>query len=128
MESIINVFHDDILFELFQWLPINDLLNTAQTCSQFNNVALDDYIWHALCQKDFALDYKHFNENTYYEVYKRCYLLTILKDQLKMQGSLVEINELKTLILTYKKLSKLPNNIGLLTNLQWLYLDGNQIV
>ena len=45
--------NDDILFEIFKWLPLKDLVNSSEVNSQFNSIALDNSIWHGKCKADY---------------------------------------------------------------------------
>ena len=62
-----NIMNDDLLFEIFKWLPLPSLLKASLTCIQFNNVALDDYLWHGFCERDYSGDYKLYNGDSYLE-------------------------------------------------------------
>ena len=119
--------NDDILFEIFKWLPIIDLLNASLTCIQFNNVALDDYLWHGFCERDYPEDYKLYHEDSYLETYKACYQLSRLMDKCKEKYKLDELYNLKKLYLSNNKLSEVPKELGQLINLRFLHLSTNKL-
>ena len=107
--------NDDTLFEIFKWLPLHDLLNASLTCIQFNNVALDDYIWHGLCKRDYPDSYKLYYGDSYLETYKVCYQLSRLMDKCKQKHTLYELYNLQVLDLSYNKLSEIPKELSQLT-------------
>ena len=108
--------NDDVLFEIFKWLPLPDLLKASLTCIQFNNVALDDYLWHGFCERDYSGDYKLYHGDSYLETYKVCYQLSRLMDKCKKKYKLDELYNLRELFLNGNELSEIPKELGQLIN------------
>ena len=66
-----NIMNDDLLFEIFKWLPLPSLLKASLTCIQFNNVASDDYLWHGFCERDYPGDLNYIMERVIWRHIKR---------------------------------------------------------
>ena len=118
---------NDVLFEVFKLLPLADLLSASLICIQFNNIALDDYIWHGLCEREYPDSYKLYHGDSYYDTYKVCYQLSRLIDKCTEKCKLNELYNLEEIYLYNTQLSKIPKELGKLTNLQELYLNDNPL-
>ena len=119
--------NNDVLFEVFQLLPLTDLLNASLTCIQFNNIVFDDYIWHRLCERDYPESYKLYHGDSYYDKYKVCYQLSRFMGKCKKKHTLNELYHLQELNLSYNQLTEIPKELGQLNSLQRLDLSNNQL-
>ena len=118
-----NGIINDILSFIFTYLPMNDIYHCMQVSKQYHESTQSSYLWGYLLDNKFGNDYKNLIEDTLYETYKKCYVLT--KSNIKL--NLEELNRLQTIHLNQKKLTTPIKGIHKLKNLKMLYLDHNQM-
>ena len=107
----------DSLFCILNFLRLKDIHNCLLINKQFNNVALNRFIWKRLYDKDF---YNVKMEENYVN-YRRCHVLDIFLNKL---GN--SINS-KTIALGYKNVNKIPIDLFSLTHLTEFRMHGNQL-
>jgi Leucine-rich repeat (LRR) protein len=110
---------DDSLFCILSYLDLLDILNCELVNKQFNLVSRNELIWKSLSHivfKDLIHNQYRLSFESYYKLDK--YLRAHNED-------LDDIKISKSLTMTYRNIHKLPNEIGLLTNLRTLILYRN---
>ncbi len=118
----------DELFSLAIHLDLTDLLRFCST---------NKYIQHTICARDdiwiykLNREYPNFKrlklEKSFREIYQTVYSLTILKNKLRMRENIYQLYESKMIDLHERKLTEMPKEIGILSNLRELYLYGNKL-
>ena len=117
----------DVLFNIATMLDLDDLSNFCSSDSRINRlICQDKNIWNFKLMKEFP-DYKvHINQRGR-EAYELLLGLTKLKKEFEYKGTIYELYKETKLNLSRKSLISLPPEIGNLSNLQELYLGGNNI-
>jgi len=139
---------DDILYEIFRYLNLQDAHSFALTSSQHYNVFNYNSLWkfYLLTYDDHTrmiwqylhLDGKRLESfsnqefrdvwaGNYKETYKRYHRILKLKNKMNLFGSITYIFNDKYLSLQDHNLFSIPREIGVLTNLNKLFLHINQL-
>lgn len=118
----------DELFSLAIHLDVVDLLRFCSTSKYIEkNLCSKDDIWIYKLKREFP-NFKRLKlEKSFKETYQIAYSLTILKNKLRMRENIYELYESKIIDLHERKLTDIPKEIGVLSNLQELYLYGNKL-
>src|SRR3990172_1968138 len=127
MEDILLDVVNDILLHVYNNISINDLYNCIQVSTQFHRASKNPCVWLNKLETYYSDTYKKLLKKNHYETYKRCHLLTKLKNQLKLSYDIYEISNLQELDLYDNKLTTIPCELGKLINLQELSLSNNQL-
>jgi len=117
--------NSDILFIVFGYLNIKDLLLCSVVCKEFNEIANHNVIWKQL----FIQQYNtlHFIQPSYKQSYEICYKLTKFMKQFNLAIDLDGLNKLSEISLSCQSLTEIPKELSALANLQELYLNNNNI-
>lgn len=119
---------NDTLCIIFSFLDLKDILVCQLVNKQFHYVINNKDIWLNLCKKNYDLWYKDLKQDTWLKTYELCYIMNMLKRELKIHWlSIDEIYKLKKLELPEKQLTTLPKQISYLTNLQDMNLYQNKL-
>jgi hypothetical protein len=113
--------NDDVIFELYKILPINDILNCSLINKQFYRVTKNETLW-----KDNIKEVIKF-DGSYYESYKFNYGLEKVKIGLNYGKSIKELYECTGLNLNDRNIDIIPYQIGTLQNLERLYIYNTKI-
>ena len=116
-----NKMNDDIIFVIYTFLKLEDILNCSLVNKQFYKVTKNETLWKGNIKEIIKFDV------SYYDSFKFNYGLERLKIGIKYDGSIRELYESKILNLQSTQITKLPYQIGQLQNLQTLYLYNNQL-
>ena len=119
---------EDVLLHIYNALPLQDMYSCSLVSRHYNKVFNNLLLWKM--KLDSMLDKKITNilwSNNSFNTFKKYILITKLKNELKYNGTINELYEIKNLNLSYKKLTTLQAEIGQLTNLQQLSLNHNQL-
>jgi len=125
-------FNNVIIFNIYNYLNINDLFNCSLINKQFNNIFNCDLLWKNIIIKkynDINIDeiQKQYNIINFKYIYKKIIDLLYLNKTLNLNKTVKDLINLKQLDLNNKKLKEIPKEIGSLINLQYLDLYNNQL-
>jgi hypothetical protein len=113
---------DDCIFEVYKFLPIEDLINCTLVSKQFYRVSKNEVLW-----KDNVMDVIKF-DGSYYESFKFNYGLERVIYEFDYRGSIKRLYSLISLKPDwFFCIHILPTQLGTLTNLQFLNLANNKL-
>ena len=125
-------FNNVIIFNIYNYLNVNDLFNCSLVNKQFNSIFNNDMLWKNIVIKKY-IDVNINEIQKQYNIIKLKYVYRIIKDLLYLNNTL-NFNEtieslinLQVLDLQNNQLKEIPNEIGSLIDLQTLFLDNNQL-
>ena len=113
--------NDDIIFVVYTFLKLDDILNCSFVNKQFYKVTKNETLWKGNIKEIIKFD------GSYCDSFKFNYGLERLKIGIEYDGSIKELYESKILHLECKRITKLPYQIELLQNLKTLDLSYNQL-
>src|ERR671927_149173 len=117
----------DILFNVYQFLSINDIQSCLLVSSTFYTF-IDHHFWKTLLIRDYCdMNTDDLKKDKFYFRYIKCHQLSRLKNKLYLNESIDQLADLHTLNLENNKLTSLPREFGELAGLQTLYLDNNKL-
>jgi Leucine-rich repeat (LRR) protein len=123
-------FNKDELFVLALEMDLSTLINFCKTNKRINKeVCGNDNLWYGKVLKEFP-DYKKLkvkDNKTYKEIYSILYQLTQLKSKLKLKNDIYQIYKSKNLSVSFESLKSIPKEIGVLVNLEEIYIGNNYI-
>jgi Leucine-rich repeat (LRR) protein len=106
----------DTIFCILNWLSLSDLLNCSSINKQFNAISKSELIWKNISESIYPEII-----NNYYENYRK---YNILDKFLKNHGQDINSDVLR---LSHRGVFSVVPEIGLLTKLQMLLLNGNSL-
>jgi hypothetical protein len=109
--------NDDVIFEIYKFLPVGDLINCSLVSKQFYRVTQNDVLWKENVREVVKFD------GSYLESYKFNYGLE--KVGLTFKANIKDLYGFTFLNNAGIKIKTVPYQIGLLDNLQSLYLYNN---
>jgi len=116
------------LFHIATMLDLDNLLSLCQSDRRFNRlICQQNHIWIYKLENEFPDWKQHFDGKSVRKVYSLLVKLNKLKREIKYEGSIYQLFQQTKLDLSNKQIKTLPPEIGLLSNLQSLYLYNNQI-
>ena len=119
---------DDMWFEIFQWLGISDLIQICTSCKKFWYIMKHYRVLERVSKRELSQDLKKWSLEYKIQDYKLLYMY--FKREYKKEGY-IQIQDIgilnNRLNLSGNKISKIPDTIGLLVQLQKLNLSINQI-
>src|SRR5919206_466475 len=121
----------DILFNVYQFLSINDIRSCLLVSSTFYTF-IDHHFWKTLLIRDYCdMNTDDLKKDKFYFRYIKCHQLSQLKQKLNLKESINQLAASQTLNLTNltnnNQLTSLPREFGELAALQTLYLYNNQL-
>jgi Leucine-rich repeat (LRR) protein len=141
IDEIWYMMNDDVIFELFRFLPIEDIVNCSLVNKQFYRVTKNEVLWKGNVKEVIKFD------GSYYESFKFNYGLERVKIRLCLNGNIRQIytytfispsaepiivptyigllQNLRSLNLFCNSLTSIPSELGLLQNLKTLNLSNN---
>jgi len=116
------------LFHIATMLDLDNLLSLCQSDRRFNRlICQQNHIWIYKLENEFPDWKQYFDGKSVRKVYSLLVKLNKLKREIKYEGSIYQLFQQTKLDLSNKQIKTLPPEIGLLSNLQSLYLYNNQI-
>ena len=103
--------NSDILFIVFGYSNIKDLLSCSLVCKEFNEIANHNVIWKQLYIQRYTT--LHFIQPSYRRSYETCYKLTKFMKRFNLTIDLDGLNKLSEINLSYKSLTDIPNYVSL---------------
>src|ERR671927_343474 len=117
----------DILFNVYQFLSINDIRSCLLVSSTFYTF-IDHHFWKTLLIRDYCdMNTDDLKKDKFYFRYIKCHQLSRLKNKLYLNESIDQLAALHTLDLANNKLTLLPREFGELGVLHTLNLANNQL-
>src|ERR671929_13330 len=117
----------DILFNVYQFLSINDIRSCLLVSSTFYTF-IDHHFWKTLLIRDYCdMNTDDLKKDKFYFRYIKCHQLSRLKNKLYLNESIDQLADLHTLNLDYNQLTSLPREFGELAALQTLHLADNRL-
>src|ERR671927_325343 len=117
----------DILFNVYQFLSINDIQSCLLVSSTFYTF-IDHHFWKTLLIRDYCdMNTDDLKKDKFYFRYIKCHQLSRLKNKLNLKESIDQLAGLQTLNLSSNQLMSLPREFGELSALQTLNLANNQL-
>src|SRR5919205_71685 len=117
----------DILFNVYQFLSINDIRSCLLVSSTFYTF-IDHHFWKTLLIRDYCdMNTDDLKKDKFYFRYIKCHQLSRLKNKLYLNESIDQLADLHTLSLENNRLTALPREFGQLAALQTLYLYRNNL-
>ena len=117
----------DILFNVYQFLSINDIQSCMLVSSTFYTF-IDHHFWKTLLIRDYCdMNTDDLKKDKFYFRYIKCHQLNRLKNKLYLKESIDQLAALQTLKLAYNQLTSLPREFGELAGLQTLSLANNHL-
>src|SRR5919205_2649112 len=102
----------DILFNVYQFLSINDIRSCLLVSSTFYTF-IDCHFWKSLLIRDYCELYTDdLKKEKFYYQYIKCHKLSRLKNKLYLKESIDQLAALQTLYLNGNKLTSLPREFG----------------
>ena len=115
---------NECIYSILLFLNPKHLQLGSQINNNFNNLCRLDSLW----KNRIADKYNElFRKENYYKNCKTYYQLVNLKSKLELSFDIDNLYMYSEIGLTNRKLTQLPREIGLLTNLQKLQLDMNEL-
>ena len=121
------VIHNDIIYEIFKWLPLND----SKQFSYVNKLSFDIFNNSEILWEHYLNVY---NETTIKVIWNNGYKNTFIRYhklnkliKWKLEYTISQLHNLQTLYLSNNQIKLIPPEIGQLHNLQQLNLFNNQI-
>lgn len=112
--------HSDCLYNIFYWLDLKCLLTCFEVCKYFLEQGQNEMLWKNI------YNYNVECHNNYYNTFKKYYHFDhFMKNHINC--SLNDLLPGKLLYLYNKNINILPNEIGLLTNLENLGIEHNRL-
>lgn len=151
-----NDIHYDIFFHIFEYLDLDDIINSRLISIYIDDIFNDILLWKTYCERDYEMAHKvicllSVHKLSYKNTYKKCHDINVLKHKLNMHQSIHAIIDLLMLDLREKNIIEIPHEIESLVdsplqvlklydnkiseisqitqlvNLQWIYLSKNNI-
>jgi Leucine-rich repeat (LRR) protein len=118
------MFYVDVISEILYNLDIYSIINLQKLNKYWHKAAKNDGLWQYLLKKD----YPNINvkEKSYYETYKKIYILQKLKHKFKMYHSLENIEKANDIIVN-NFLYDIPLEICILANMEYIIINNSQI-
>jgi Leucine-rich repeat (LRR) protein len=127
-------FNNVTIFKIYNYLSINDLFNCSLINKQFNNIFNCDLLWkNIITEKYINIDIdideiqKQYNIINFKYIYKKIIDLLYLNKILNLNKTVTDLINLQYLYLNNNQLKEIPKEIGSLINLQELYFSNNQL-
>ena len=118
--------YKDIVSYVLSKLEIKDIITCSLTSKLLKEVC--DMQYYRLLNNDYGnILEKIFIKKSFKQTYIDCYELDIFRIKYNVTDNLVNFFSIDGLSLLFKQITKLPESIGQLVNLQILLLDNNQI-
>jgi len=118
---------EDIIFNVFQYLPIKDICSCVLVSSIFYRVYNKNLLWKYLLERDYQDKWKGLMCQNYCEIYILYKKMIKLKRVLPIYSDIVKLFNNNELHLDSKSLNYLPKEIGSLVNLQTVNCYGNYL-
>lgn len=123
-----NVLPKDILFNLATKMELPELLKWCSSSKRINDkVCRNNNIWNYKLLTEFPNYDRNLNRKTSRETYFLLYSLAKIRNVFNLNMSLRELYEKPIINQIYQKIKEIPKEIGVLVNLEELYLYGNEI-
>ena len=121
----------DILFHIFEYLDLNDVINVRLVSTQFDYVYDDNLLWKTYFVKDYDMKhgdlYELFTQINYKNIYKKCHDINILKYNFDINKSIIYIMKMQIFYSSDGNITKISPEIKHLINLREIYLHKNHI-
>ena len=123
-----DILSKDMFYYIAKDMKIRNLINLCKTCRRINEKIYKNVdVWRYRLNKEFQ-NWEDFQLNK--SPIDTCifiYQLKFLKNKFNITESIYDFYNRKILDLSFKKLLKVPKEIGNLSNLEVLYLDNNYL-
>ncbi|AYV77072.1 MAG: hypothetical protein Barrevirus11_2 [Barrevirus sp.] len=119
----------DILFIVFSFLDIKDIVKCSQINKQYYSYVIQNNIWLTLLLNDYEEYHKLFQLESHYETYKLCFGLSKLRNTVFNKATLDKIHNMTSICMSYSylKIPMIPTVIFQLTNLTELFWSRNKL-
>lgn len=115
--------NNDCWMNVFLYLPLKHISSCLITCEQFNEILNGNTYWQPLILQDYG---HQTSDNNYKEKYRQFHKLDIFLRKVNPKINIK--NKFKEVLnLGHRKLYSIPNEINLLSNINTIYLCGNNI-
>lgn len=96
---------DEIILDIFTFLPIHDLISFSQINSQMFNISSDDLLWKQLIHRDFKKNpYRNYHhKNQYKRLFQYMKLSTLEFEMGKLSKEIFELSDTELTDLTFIK-------------------------
>src|SRR5919206_3721953 len=102
----------DILFNVYQFLSINDIRSCLLVSSTFYTF-IDHHFWKTLLIRDYCdMNTDDLKKDKFYFRYIKCHQLSRLKQKLNLKESINQLAALQTLNLNNNQITSLPTEFG----------------
>jgi Leucine-rich repeat (LRR) protein len=125
--SIVLLPDEIVLEEILNNTDIDNFINICKSNKRYYDYCSNDLFWKKLYHKYYKHSQMYDDIKSYYETFKLCYQLDYLIKILKLNYSIYNLYNKKSLNLSHNKLREILKEIGQLQQLQYLYLDHNEL-
>ena len=96
-------------------------------CCKYIRKLDTQYFWKLLCEREYEIKYIEFEPIKWNEKYLICNKLSKINKKLHLDYEIDELYMSTEFDLSRSQLTVIPNEICILTNVTWLFLDHNQL-
>lgn len=119
----IDSLSEELLIHIFSFLNLDSLIRCCLINNKFYRIVLDKEIWKKFGKRDYGDCYQKIYIGDSLKTYQLCFSLNLLKEKLKLNGSISNIYLQQDLLLDLNQTEKIDETLLILKNLKYLYVS-----
>ena len=97
----------DIFVNIFEYLDLNDIINVRLISKQFDDLCDDNFLWKTYYVKEYNIKHMELNKMKNKDAYKKCHDIDVLRRNLNINKSIINMMNLERLNLYGNKIKEI---------------------